>query len=59
MFLSVAAGQEVHLLPPFFGSRASPNWKNLNEMDSFLNKQHPLKLNQDQTNSLNRPIAPS
>jgi hypothetical protein len=31
----------------------STKWKNLDEMDNFLDRKHVSKLNQDQTNHLN------
>lgn len=37
---------------------AQQNWKNLDEMDGFLDKYHIPKLNQDQVNYVKSPITP-
>jgi hypothetical protein len=33
------------------------NWKNLNEMDCFLDRYHIPQFNHEQVNYLNRPIS--
>jgi hypothetical protein len=42
---------------PTTKSYSQQNWKNLDEMDDFLDRYHITKLNQEQVNYLKRPIS--
>ena len=48
----------LRIIRSYFENLYSTKLENLKEMDNFLDKSHIPKLNQDQINYLNRPIAP-
>ena len=50
--------EEIHsIIRSYFKNLYSKKLENMKEMDTFLDKYHIPKLNQDHVNNLNRPVS--